>query len=66
MSTESRVAASGIGQPFGVEIGPDGALCVTEIEQHRIIRGRFRSPDGVAAEPNHRRVKDEIVIPLSC
>jgi sugar lactone lactonase YvrE len=37
-SAETRVVASGIGQPFGVEIGPDGALYVTEIEQHRIIR----------------------------
>jgi streptogramin lyase len=27
-----------IGQPFGVEIGPDGALYVTEITNHRVLR----------------------------
>lgn len=37
-SAETRVVVDGIGQPFGVEIGPDGALYVTEIEQHRILR----------------------------
>jgi DNA-binding beta-propeller fold protein YncE len=27
-----------IGQPFGVEIGPDGALYITEVENHRVLR----------------------------
>jgi DNA-binding beta-propeller fold protein YncE len=27
-----------IGQPFGVEIGPDGALYITEVENHRVRR----------------------------
>jgi DNA-binding beta-propeller fold protein YncE len=27
-----------VGQPFGVEIGPDGALYITEIEHHRVRR----------------------------
>lgn len=27
-----------IGQPFGVEIGPDGALYVTEVQHHRVRR----------------------------
>ena len=27
-----------IGQPFGVEIGPDGWLYVTEVENHRVLR----------------------------
>jgi streptogramin lyase len=27
-----------VGQPFGVEIGPDGALYVTEVQNHRVLR----------------------------
>jgi len=27
-----------IGQPFGVEVGPDGGLYVTEVENHRVMR----------------------------
>ena len=27
-----------VAQPFGVEIGPDGALYVTEVGNHRIMR----------------------------
>jgi streptogramin lyase len=27
-----------IGQPFGVEVGPDGKLYVTEVENHRVLR----------------------------
>ncbi len=27
-----------IGQPFGVEIGPDGALFITEVAHHRVLR----------------------------
>lgn len=27
-----------IGQPFGVEIGPDGALYITEVGNHRVLR----------------------------
>jgi sugar lactone lactonase YvrE len=30
--------AAGIGQPFGLTIGPDGALYVCEVEHHRIRR----------------------------
>ncbi|MEM7263551.1 MAG: hypothetical protein AAF488_16305 [Planctomycetota bacterium] len=26
------------GQPFGVEVGPDGALYITEVENHRVLR----------------------------
>ncbi len=33
---DARDAA--VGQPFGVEIGPDGALYVTEVENHHIRR----------------------------
>ena len=27
-----------IGQPFGVEVGPDGALYITEVQNHRVLR----------------------------
>ncbi len=27
-----------VGQPFGVEVGPDGALYVTEVQNHRVMR----------------------------
>jgi hypothetical protein len=29
-----------VGEPFGVEIGPDGALDVTEVRNHRVRRVR--------------------------
>lgn len=32
------VAEVNIGQTFGVEIGPDGGLYVTEVENHRVLR----------------------------
>jgi DNA-binding beta-propeller fold protein YncE len=36
-------SAINIGQPFGVEIGPDGALYVTEVENHRVRRLDLKS-----------------------
>lgn len=30
--------ATNVGQPFGVEIGPDGALYLTEVQNHRVRR----------------------------
>ena len=30
--------AVNIGQPFGVELGPDGALYICEVENHRVMR----------------------------
>ncbi len=32
-----------VGQPFGVEIGPDGALYVTEVKNHRVLRVDLKS-----------------------
>lgn len=35
---EGPAAKVNIGQPFGVEIGPDRALYITEVENHRVLR----------------------------
>ncbi|MBI2480172.1 MAG: hypothetical protein HYV60_16535, partial [Planctomycetia bacterium] len=32
-----------VGQPFGVEVGPDGALYVTEVQNHRVLRVDLKS-----------------------
>ncbi|MDA1049176.1 MAG: hypothetical protein O3C40_01680 [Planctomycetota bacterium] len=32
-----------VGQPFGVEVGPDGALYVTEVQNHRVMRVELKS-----------------------
>ncbi len=32
-----------IGQPFGVEVGPQGAVYVTEVENHRVLRVDLRT-----------------------
>src|SRR5688572_27383965 len=41
-ATIDTVAGTGkpgdVGQPFGVEIGPDGALYICEVENHRVLR----------------------------
>src|SRR5688572_20207437 len=33
-----HVSAVNVGNPFGVVIGPDGALYITEIQNHRVLR----------------------------
>ncbi|MCR9116195.1 MAG: hypothetical protein NXI22_04500 [bacterium] len=38
-NTDSAAADEfNIGQPFGVEVGPDGALYITEVQNHRVLR----------------------------
>ncbi len=37
-ASQGRGDAVNIGQPFGVELGPDGALYVTEVLNHRVWR----------------------------
>jgi sugar lactone lactonase YvrE len=41
-ATIDTVAGNGdpavVGQPFGVEIGPDGALYICEVQNHRVLR----------------------------
>jgi DNA-binding beta-propeller fold protein YncE len=37
--------ATNIGEPFGVAIGPDGALYVTEIHDHRVLRVDLKTGD---------------------
>ncbi len=34
-----------VGQPFGVEVGPTGALYVTEVQNHRVLRIDLQSGD---------------------
>lgn len=34
-----------VGQPFGVEVGPDGALYITEVENHRVLRVDLKTGD---------------------
>ncbi len=36
--TQGRATEINVGQPFGVVIGPDSALYVTEVKNHRILR----------------------------
>jgi len=38
-----RALAINVGDPFGVEIGPDGALYVTEVGNHRVLRADLDS-----------------------
>ena len=38
-----KAVESAVGQPFGVEIGPDGALYVTEVQNHRVRRVDLKS-----------------------
>jgi streptogramin lyase len=37
-SDSSLGIETNVGQPFGVEIGPDGALYITEVQNHRVRR----------------------------
>ncbi|MCA9143569.1 MAG: hypothetical protein H6821_10290 [Planctomycetaceae bacterium] len=34
-----------VGQPFGVEVGPGGALYITEVQNHRVMRVDLKSGD---------------------
>ncbi|MBC8354884.1 MAG: hypothetical protein H8E66_23140 [Planctomycetes bacterium] len=43
-STGAATAVN-VGQPFGVEVGPDGALYITEVQNHRVMRVDRRSGD---------------------
>jgi DNA-binding beta-propeller fold protein YncE len=38
-----EATAINVGQPFGVEVGLDGALYVTEVQNHRVLRVDFKS-----------------------
>ena len=38
MATPDLARTINVGDPFGVEIGPDGALYVTEVRNHRVLR----------------------------
>jgi len=43
VQNETMALKANIGQPFGVEIGPDGALYVCEVSNHRIHRVDLQS-----------------------
>ncbi|MFI4875007.1 MAG: hypothetical protein ACIALR_06710 [Blastopirellula sp. JB062] len=38
MNQVGAALETNVGQPFGVEIGPDGALYIAEVENHRVLR----------------------------
>jgi streptogramin lyase len=42
-SDSSLGSETNVGQPFGVEIGPEGALYVTEVQNHRVRRLDLKS-----------------------
>lgn len=42
-NSEGVALKSNIGDPFGVEIGPDGALYVTEVRNHRVRRLEWKT-----------------------
>lgn len=44
-----------IGQPFGVELGPDGALYVTEVEHHRVRRLDLKTKEVSTVAGNGQR-----------
>ena len=41
--SQGQATSINIDQPFGVEVGPDGALYVTEVGQHRVMRVDLKS-----------------------
>ena len=47
--------AVNVGQPFGVEVGPDGALYFTEISQHRVRRVDLASGQLTTVAGNGRK-----------
>lgn len=44
-----------IGEPFGAEIGPDGALYVTEVRNHRVLRVNLATRRTVTVAGNGRK-----------
>jgi streptogramin lyase len=44
-----------VGDPFGVEVGPDGALYVTEVRNHRVLRVDLNSGELTTVAGNGRR-----------
>ncbi|MCI0361907.1 MAG: hypothetical protein L0211_25780, partial [Planctomycetaceae bacterium] len=48
-STIDTIAGTGkpqdVGQPFGVEIGPDGGLYICEVQNHRVLRLDLKTRD---------------------
>jgi streptogramin lyase len=47
--------AINVGDPFGVEIGPDGELYVTEIRNHRVLRVDLKSGELTTVAGNGQR-----------
>lgn len=47
--------ATNIGNPFGVEIGPDGALYITEVSNHRVRRLDLKSGQLTTVAGNGRK-----------
>jgi streptogramin lyase len=52
---EGRALSINVGDPFGVEIGPDGALYICEVRNHRVFRLELKSGQLTTVAGNGRK-----------
>jgi sugar lactone lactonase YvrE len=53
--SDGTARATNIGNPFGVEIGPDGALYITEVSNHRVWRLELKTGQLTTVAGNGRK-----------